>query len=403
VESRLTRREPQSGARLIFQPADKTPSRLVDDLIAQAIESGASDIHVEPTAGGLRLRCRIDGVLQDVGLLERSLASTVVARIKVISDLLTYRTDVPQEGRIQSDRYGGSVDLRVSVFPTIHGEKAVVRIFDPEKAAFNLGGLGFPPDVFDILQSHLSRPQAVILLTGPSGSGKTTTIYSCLRHILEASSIPRNVVTIEDPVEYALDGVTQTQVNPPAGMTFAVGLRSVLRQDPEVIMIGEIRDPETARIAVESGLTGHLVLSTVHTGTACNVFSRLLEMGVEPYLVTSAVTLVIAQRLVRVLCPACREEVSPDPSDPVAIRAGRAFEPRGCPQCASLGYWGRTPLVEALIVDEELRRAVLAKSDRQTLEETALRGGMRTLLDHAVSLVRDGVTATSEVRRVLTV
>ena len=383
--------------------AEKTPSQLVDHFIAQGIENCASDIHAEPTVEGLRVRYRIDGVLQDVALLDSSLSSSVVARLKVLSDLLTYRTDIPQEGRIQSNKHGGAVDLRVSTFPTIHGEKAVVRIFDPKNKTFDLHSLGFPPHALETLQAHLSRPQAVVLLTGPSGSGKTTTLYSCINHILETSPIPRNIVTIEDPVEYGLPGVTQTQVNPPAGLTFATGLRSLLRQDPEVIMIGEIRDPETARIAIESGLTGHLVLSTIHTGTACNVFGRLLDMGVEPYLITSALDLVVAQRLVRALCPACKEQVPPRPSDPLAVRAGQVFEPRGCDHCSFLGYRGRRPLVEALAVSEEVRQALLSRADRQALQDAARKRGMQTLFDHAVSMVRDGLTSVSEIRRVLVV
>ncbi len=380
---------------------EKNPSAIVDRMMAFALETCASDIHAEPTREGLRIRFRVDGVLQDIDLLDVSYSSSVVARLKVLSDLLTYRTDIPQEGRIKSERYGGSVDLRVSTFPTIHGEKAVVRIFDPENKTFDLQGLGFPPHVLETLHAHLPRPQAVLLLTGPSGSGKTTTLYSCLNHILNRSLIPRNIVTIEDPVEYDLPGVTQTQINVPAGLTFASGLRSLLRQDPEVIMVGEIRDPETARIAIESGLTGHLVLSTIHAGTACGVFSRLLDMGIEPYLITSAVNMVLAQRLVRALCAACKVEGSIDPNDRVAARAGRVFEAHGCEHCSFLGYRGRRPVVEILRVDEAVRQAVLCRADREALHKAAADSGARTLLDHAVTMVREGVTSVAEVRRVI--
>lgn len=362
---------------------------LVNLLIRQAVEARASDIHLEPTEGHVAVRLRIDGVLQQVATLDAGLRPNLVARVKVMSNLVTYRTDVPQEGRIEGGAHGAAVDLRVSTFPTIHGEKVVIRIFDPRKRTFEIAELGMSDAVRQTFERHISRPQGLILLTGPSGSGKTTTIYSALRVIAERGQFRKNIVTIEDPVEHAIPGVTQTQINSAVGLTFARCLRSLLRQDPEVIMVGEIRDSETAKITVEAGLTGHLVLSTIHSGTACGVFHRLLEMEVEPYLVTSSVALVLAQRLVRVLCPTCR------------VAAESAFQPRGCPECLQTGYRGRTLLPELLEPSEDIKKVILTRADASTLLSLARKSGMRTLQEEGVELVKRGVTSQDEMRRVL--
>ena len=392
-------------AELAAADSELKISEIVDLLISEGIAHTASDVHVEPTPGDLAVRYRIDGVLQPVCTVPKGIAANVVARIKVISDLLTYRTDVPQEGRIDRARRGREIDLRVSTFPTIHGEKAVVRIFDPAKRAFAIDQLGFPEEALGQLVTYSTRPQGVILLTGPSGSGKTTTIYAVLRTLSESGSGSRNIVTVEDPVEYAIEGVTQTQINLPADLTFARALRSLLRQDPEVIVIGEIRDAETAKIAIEAGLTGHLVISTIHCGAACGVFGRLLEMGVEPFLITSSLTLVAAQRLVRRLCDACKAETEED--DAFAGLNDRfdcpVWTPVGCEQCVGTGYRGRTLLAEALLLTASIKRLVLEKADVTAVEEAAAQAGMTPLFEHGLSLARAGVTSPSELRRVLVV
>ena len=380
-------------------------SEIVEALLSEGIAHSASDVHLEPTAEGLLVRFRIDGVLQPVCRVSEALGPNVVARVKVMSDLLTYRTDVPQEGRIDGRRHGQHIDLRVATFPTIHGEKAVVRIFDPHQREFAIDHLGFPQEARDRLVAHMGRPQGVILLTGPSGSGKTTTIYAALRMLVESGAGTRNIVTVEDPVEYAIDGVTQTQINLPADLTFARALRSLLRQDPEVIMIGEIRDAETASIAIEAGLTGHLVISTIHSGTACGVFGRLLDMRVEPFLITSSVTLVVAQRLVRRLCDACKAQTT-DESECGGLRErvrGPVCQAVGCEQCFGTGYSGRTLLAEQLTVTDSVKRLILDKTDIAAIEAAAVQAGMAPLLEHGIRLATDGTTSLAELRRVLVV
>jgi len=380
-------------------------SEIVDLLLGQGIAHGASDVHVEPTPSGLSVRYRIDGVLQPVCTAPKEIDANIVARIKVMSDLLTYRTDVPQEGRIDGARHGQDIDLRVSTFPTIHGEKAVVRIFDPAKREFAIHDLGFPDEALDMLVAHANRPQGVILLTGPSGSGKTTTIYAALRMLVASGAGTRNIVTVEDPVEYGIEGVTQTQINLPADLTFARALRSLLRQDPEVIMVGEIRDGETAGIAIEAGLTGHMVISTVHSGTACGVFGRLLDMGIEPFLITSSITLVAAQRLVRRLCDTCKAQTNEEEAYAGLHEHfdGAVWTPVGCDECVGTGYQGRPLLAEILTVEERIRGMILEKTDVKALEDAAIQTGMVPLLEHGISLVRAGETSTAELRRVLVV
>jgi general secretion pathway protein E len=363
---------------------------VVDFLLRAAIEHGASDIHVEPLRDAVAVRFRLDGILAEMGRLPRGLAPNLVARLKVMADLLTYRFDIPQEGRIKADAWRNGLDLRLATFPTVHGEKAVVRIFDPSRRTLQLSELGFADDVTDGLRALIRQPEGMLLLTGPAGSGKTTTIYACLREIVRTSGIARQIVTIEDPVEVGLEGVTQTQVNPAAGLTFATGLRSLMRQDPQVILVGEIRDRETAHAAVEAGLTGHLLISTIHAGTAVGVFARLIEMGIEPSLITSVVQSVLAQRLVRLLCSACQRPTETG-----------GFEPVGCEACAGLGYRGRSAIGEMLTVGPALRRAVVARADLTGLGEAARQTGYRTLAEDGLRLVRSGRTALDELRRVL--
>jgi len=383
-------RDDAARLQALQQDGDATVTDVVDFVLQTGIERGASDIHVEPLADALAIRFRLDGLLTEMGQLPKDLAPNVIARLKVMADLLTYRYDIPQEGRIKADAARDSIDLRLATFPTVHGEKAVVRIFDPAKRTFLLADLGFADDVADRLRALVREPEGMLLLTGPAGSGKTTTIYACLREIVRTSGIARQIVTIEDPVEFGLDGVTQTQVNPAAGLTFAVGLRSLMRQDPQVIVVGEIRDVETAHAAIEAGLTGHLLISTIHAGTAVGVFARLIEMGIEPALMTSVVRSVLAQRLVRVLCEGCRRP-----------GAEGTFEAVGCEACAGTGYHGRTAIGEMVTVAPALRRAVLDRADLATLADAAAESGSRTLPADGLRLVETGRTSLDELRRVL--
>jgi type II secretory ATPase GspE/PulE/Tfp pilus assembly ATPase PilB-like protein len=365
-------------------------TQLVDLILTDAVMRSASDVHVEPTHRAVEIRYRLDGVLHQVATLNRELAPNLVARLKVMAELLTYRLDVPQEGSVRRAPDGPGVDMRVSTFPTIHGEKAVIRIFDGAAETLDLEQLGLPPGLFATLEGLLRERTGAIFLTGPSGSGKTTTIYACLRHVRKSSGGGRHMVTIEDPVEQVIEGATQSQVRPGTDFDFARGLRSLVRQDPEVIMIGEVRDRDTAGIAVEAALTGHLVISTLHAGSACGVVGRLLDMGVEPYLLTSGVKGIVNQRLVRRLCSACRR------------REGQEdWRAVGCDLCLGTGYRGRLLLAELVMIDPPLRQAILARSDLRGLEEAAARAGRPTMAIDAKRAVAEGVTTNLEVERVL--
>jgi type II secretory ATPase GspE/PulE/Tfp pilus assembly ATPase PilB-like protein len=369
--------------------ANDSVSRLVDLILREAVRRGASDVHFEPTHRAIEVRFRLDGVVQSVATLEREVASNLVARLKVMAELLTYRLDIPQEGGMRAGPSSYGADMRVSTFPTIHGERAVVRVFDPAVHTLELEQLGFAPDSFAALTGLLRERSGAVLLTGPSGSGKTTTIYACLRYILRSSGGGRHIVTIEDPVEQVIEGISQSQARRGTEFDFARGLRSVLRQDPEVIMIGEIRDRETAAIAVEAALTGHLVFSTLHAGSACGVVSRLIEMGVEPHLLTSGLKGVLNQRLVRRVCPDCGPQ------------AGASREPAGCIRCGGTGYCGRLLLSELLTLDPGLRQAILDRSDTVALEAAAERPGRKPIRTAADEVVAVGLTTPQEVERVL--
>jgi type II secretory ATPase GspE/PulE/Tfp pilus assembly ATPase PilB-like protein len=360
----------------------------VDLVLEEAVRRSASDVHFEPTPAALGVRLRIDGVLRPVAALPSRLIPNVIGRLKVMADLLTYRIDIPQEGGVRPDGVLRGADLRVSTFPTVHGEKAVVRIFNAAARLLDLEDLGLPPDVLARLTGLLQERTGAVLLTGPSGSGKTTTIYACLRRMV-GDKAGRHFVTIEDPVEQWVEGVTQSQARPGTEFDFARGLRSLLRQDPDVIMVGEIRDRETAAVAVEAALTGHLVFSTLHAGSACGVIGRLLDMGVEPYLLTSGIKGILNQRLLRRLCEQCRR------------RTESGWEAVGCDACLSVGYHGRFLVAELLTPDATLRRAILAKADTDELETVAARSGWRTIRTTADEAVADGQTTPAEVVRVL--
>lgn len=356
-----------------------TVVHVIDLILGDAIARHASDVHFEPTSAGVEIRLRIDGVLVRAAALPLTLAPNVVARLKVLADLLTYRVDVPQEGRVRAGVTSLPADMRVSTFPTIHGEKVVVRVFGSSAGLLDFDQLGFPATVRDGLAGLLKERGGAVLLTGPSGSGKTTTIYACLRRVI-GEGTGRHVVTIEDPVERHVPGVTQSQARPGTEFDFARGLRSLLRHDPDVIMVGEIRDRETAAVAIEAALTGHLVFSTLHAGSACGVVSRLLEMGIEPHLLTSGLKGILSQRLLRRVCVDCHGA--------------------GCVGCAATGFRGRLLVAELLIPDATFRKQILARADTETLE-AALLSGWRTLRDEADAAVVDGRTTPAEVERVL--
>lgn len=396
----------QIGARLqqFLSGGDDGAIDTADLLLAQAAQHRSSDVHLDPWEDCVTIRFRIDGLLHEVAAFPRPQHEKVVGRIKVLSHLLTYQKDSPQDGRIDPENTPCGVATRVSTFPTVHGEKVVLRLLNSDMALFALDALGFQPDTVFRLRELIERPQGTILLTGPASSGKTTTIYALLQEIAGRRGGVQ-IVTIEDPVEYRLPRISQTQVNPHGGFTFANALRSALRQDPEVIMVGEIRDPETAHVAIQAGLTGHLVISTIHSGTAAGVFTRLLDMGIEPYLVASSVTGILSQRLLRTNCPHCLESYAPDLELVCRYGLGELRDAlqhgAGCGQCRQIGYQGRTAVGELLVADDTTAELVLAHSRTAVLHEAAVEAGMRTVVEDAVDRVRKGVTTVEEVRRVL--
>ncbi len=364
---------------------------LVDDLLQKAIIYGASDIHFEPTGNDLKIKYRLDGVLNTIESIPKSLSDNVIARLKVLGGLLTYRNDIPQEGRIEilNSQNGQITDQRLAVFPTIHGQRAVIRLFYKHQELMDLQQLGFSEQIYSSLKKVASQNMGVLLLTGPAGSGKSTTLAAILRHILK-NTPGKSVVTLEDPVEIRIEGATQTQITPHGQMTFPTALRSLLRQDPQVLMIGEIRDAETAKIAIEAGLTGHLLMSTMHSGTPAGAFLRLLEMGIEPYQVTSSVSAVLNQRLVRKLCDKCKRK---------SVKEG-SFEAIGCDDCFGTGYKGRLLIAEMVLLDSELRKAILAKADIDQLECILKIQGHTNIISNGKRLIEDGLTTMDELTKV---
>jgi type II secretory ATPase GspE/PulE/Tfp pilus assembly ATPase PilB-like protein len=370
----------------------------VDLLLEAAGRTHASDVHLQPTATGLDVRWRLDGVLQPVGLFPRGDAADVVSRLKVLAELLTYRTDVPQEGRIRERR--DNVEIRVSTFPTLHGERAVVRLFAAEGQFLYLDDLGLPDDITQQLGRLLAETSGAVLITGPAGSGKTTTAYACLRELVRQSEGGKSIVSLEDPIETAVDGVAQSRVNPAAGFDLAAGLRSLMRQDPEAIMVGEIRDRETAEAAFQASLTGHLVVTTFHAGSAAGAISRLSDMGIEPYLLRSGILGILSQRLVRRLCD-CKQPINDD-SAKLNLPVAQAWQAAGCDQCLGSGYRGRVILAELLRAEaSDLGRAILSRSDAPQLEKLAIEAGMPTISRRATASVEEGRTSPGEIRRVL--
>jgi general secretion pathway protein E len=370
--------------------------RFVERLLTVGQEIGASDLHLNPTEAGLDLRWRVDGVLQPVGTFPPQVAANVVARLKVLSELLTYRTDLPQEGRIRGN---GAVEMRVSTFPTLYGEKAVVRLFGAARLYERLADLGFPDEIATELGRLLAETSGAILVTGPAGSGKTTTAYACLREVLARSAGSRSTASLEDPIEVAIPGVAQSQVNPAAEFDLATALRFLLRQDPEVILVGEIRDRSTAEVAFQAALTGHLILSTFHAGSAAGAISRLSDMGIAPYLLRSGVLAIISQRLVRRLCQCARP--TDEPAAQLGLPVKRSWLPAGCERCGGSGYQGRLLLAEMLTAQPgEIGRAVLSRDDSARIEQLAIAAGMVTRWQRAFAAVESGATSAQEVRRV---
>ncbi|MGV3563005.1 MAG: GspE/PulE family protein [Nocardioides sp.] len=378
--------------------------KFVNLLINQAIADRASDIHLEPTETDLRVRYRVDGVLRDAHRAPRQIVGGVVSRLKIMADMDIAERRVPQDGRLSVTHLGHTMDLRVATLPTVWGEKVVARVLDNSNTRLGLADLGFSEHNFTRFQESYVKPYGMILVTGPTGSGKSTTLYSTL-NILNQPHV--NVITVEDPVEYRLPGINQVQTNPKAGLTFASALRSILRSDPDIVLIGEIRDHETANIAVEAALTGHLVLSTLHTNDAPSAVTRLVEMGIEPFLVGSALDCVVAQRLCRSLCPRCKEAYRPDPEELAAMRFPELEEgvllhrPRGCSSCGQTGYRGRMALHEVMPVTEDIERLTIRRSSTEEIARTAREEGKTTLRHDGWLKVVEGRTSIEEVLRVV--
>ncbi|HEY3912312.1 MAG TPA: type II secretion system ATPase GspE [Stellaceae bacterium] len=374
--------------------------RLVNALVTRAVEMGASDIHLEAGDGRLRLRYRIDGVLREIEPPPARLKGAIVSRIKIMAKLNIAERRLPQDGRIRLAVRGKEIDFRVSTTPAAHGESVVLRILDRGTLALDFAALGFADDLLPRFLEILERPHGIVLVTGPTGSGKTTTLYTALTILNRPES---KLLAVEDPVEYLLDGINQVQVRPQIGLTFAHVLRSFLRQDPDIIMVGEIRDLETAQIAVQAALTGHLVLSTVHTNDAPSAITRLLDMGIENYLLTSTINVVLAQRLVRRLC-GCRKPYRPslELAEELGLGAREAtlYRPLGCAECGGTGYRGRTMILELMGLDETIHPLILRRADAREIRSQAVQGGMRTMYAHGISKALAGVTTVEEVIRV---
>ena len=370
--------------------------RLVNAMVASAVEKRASDIHIEPFEKEFRIRYRVDGVLQQQESPPRELKAAIISRVKLMAKLNIAERRLPQDGRIKIRTLGREVDLRVSTLPTLYGESVVMRLLDRSAGDFyDLPKLGFTPDMLKLMEHFAQLPHGIFLVTGPTGSGKSTTLYSALKGI----NLPdRKIITIEDPVEYQMDGINQIHVNPQIGLTFAAGLRHIVRQDPDVIMVGEIRDRETADIAIRAALTGHLVFSTLHTNDAPSAITRLTDMGVENYLLTSSLVAVLAQRLVRVICPRCKG------SDGQALAPNgqmvESFRGAGCDHCFHTGYRGRVGIFEMMQLNDELRRLIMKNEDASILTDAALRNGMHTLREDGWGKIAAGVTTVDEVMRV---
>jgi general secretion pathway protein E len=383
----------------LLESQDDAPVvRLINALFTQALRHAASDIHIEPYETRSVVRLRIDGTLRDLIEPPRGLHAALISRIKIMAQLDIAEKRLPQDGRITLRIAGRPVDVRVSTIPTAHGERAVLRLLDKQAGRLDLSQLGMDDVTLAAMDRLIREPHGIILITGPTGSGKTTTLYAALSRLDSASL---NIMTVEDPVEYDLDGISQTQINARIEMSFARALRTILRQDPDVIMIGEIRDLETAQIAVQASLTGHLVFATLHTNDAISAVTRLVDMGVEPFLLASSLIGVGAQRLVRRLCAECRQPIGHPPFQPLPkLSPGTFYKPQGCDACNQSAYRGRTGIYELLTVDNDLRRHIHDRASEQNLREHVVSRGMRSLRDDGMRLAAQGVTSSEEVARV---
>jgi general secretion pathway protein E len=389
--------------RLKDLASDAPVVRTVNSLIARASEARASDIHLEPAEDGLRVRFRVDGALVDVETLPAHLKLPLVSRIKVMASLDIAERRLPQDGRLRVAVRGHEIDLRIATSPTIHGESVVLRILDRSNLSLDFKSLGFVDDVLEGFLHALKQPHGIVLVTGPTGSGKTTTLYAALAAL---NSADRKILTIEDPIEYRLAGINQTQVKPQIGLTFATALRSFLRQDPDVMMVGEIRDLETAEVAIQSALTGHTILSTLHTNSAASSVTRLLDMRVEPFLITSTLNAVLAQRLVRRLCPKCREPYEPTQGFLKGLLPGtdvgsikQLYHPKGCDACGHTGFRGRLSIMELLPVDDQIAGLIIARAEAREVQRSAVSRGMRTMVVDGLMKAQSGLTTIEEVLR----
>ena len=375
--------------------------RLVNALLIDAVKRGASDIHFEPEYAFMRVRFRIDGVLETVRSLHKTYMPGITVRIKVVSDMNIAETRAPQDGRLSLNLNGRPVDFRVSTQPTIYGENIVLRVLDREKSIISLDRMSLPKEVTDKLSIMLARPEGILIVTGPTGSGKTTTLYSLLAQVNDETV---NIMTLEDPVEYPLTLMRQTSVNEVARMDFANGIRSIMRQDPDIILVGEVRDKETAEMAFRAAMTGHQVFTTLHTNSALGAFPRLLDIGIQPDIMSGNIIGVIAQRLVRTLCPHCKEPYEPGREERILLgdfadRTGALYRPKGCKQCDNKGYKGRTPVMELLVMDGDMDELIARRSTAKELRTAAMAKGFRPLAEAGIQRVLDGVTTLAELAR----
>ncbi|MBN2060076.1 MAG: type II secretion system ATPase GspE [Deltaproteobacteria bacterium] len=403
-DSDLILSEIAGSGDLLDDTSDAPIIKLVNLMLSQAVKDRASDIHIEPSQARLKIRYRVDGILYDMLSPPKHIQSSLISRIKVMADMNIAEKRLPQDGRIEIKIGDKNIDIRVSTIPTVFGERVVLRLLDKTRILLKIFDLGMPGNRLTEFDRLIHSPYGIILVTGPTGSGKTTSLYAALSTI---NSTDINIITIEDPIEYQIDGIGQIQVNPKINLTFANGLRSIVRQDPDVILVGEIRDLETAEIAIQSALTGHLVFSTLHTNDSASAVTRLIDMGIEPFLVTSSVIAIIAQRLVRVICNNCKEEFDPDEESLLNIGLTRQmlngkklYRGRGCPVCLNTGYMGRTGIFEIMILDDVIQNLILKTSDANAIKKMAIERGMITLRNNGAEKVLEGITTIEEVFRV---
>jgi len=371
--------------------------RLLNSMLSEAVKERASDIHIEPYERDLLVRFRIDGLLYEKLSPPKVIQDALVSRVKIMAGLNIAEKRLPQDGRIRVIVAGRDVDIRVSIIPTFYGERAVLRLLDKKKGILSMADIGLGAEGVRTMERMLLRTSGIILVTGPTGSGKSTTLYAALNRV---NSSEKNIITIEDPIEYQIKGIGQIQVNPKIDLTFAAGLRSILRQDPDIIMVGEIRDAETAEIAIQASLTGHLVLSTLHTNDAATAVTRLVDMGIEPFMIASSLSAVLAQRLVRVICPHCREEYRPQQRYAGITLPEVLYRGRGCDKCFGLGTMGRTAIYEIMPIDQELCSMIIRRAHAGEIKEYAVSRGMRTLRDDGLDRAAAGITTIEEVLRV---